>query len=270
MLWAILFGGIALISQYLPTRVGIPIGIAATVFAVWQLGFGDFLAWQTWVVLVIALLVSIRLLLFFLKRKNKKADSIARIKQIKILDSEITERINTRMEYLPELKKTLNEYINRVEYLANNSDELIQPQLYKNIYLDESLKAEGKLKIALLSLTGVLYLYQQGVYKDNLALQRIEDTDKILNDLKTKMSGLNSFVTDSIVRTNVKGYPKASHIAYSYVVFNRFLSMHIDAKPFVHRFYYEGNEKALNRLRDLQNGTNRRIDELLEGAEDEL
>jgi len=120
-----------------------------------------------------------------------------------------------------------------------------------------------------MTLTAVLYLYDQEVYKDNLVLRDIEERDKKLNKLKTKMNGLNSFVKDIIVHTNVKGYPEATHIAYSYVVFNRLLRKFTDNKPFVHKFYFRRSEKAINRLRDLQNETNKRIDELLEGAEDE-
>ncbi|MFC1870404.1 hypothetical protein ACFLYE_03965, partial [Chloroflexota bacterium] len=65
------------------------------------------------------------------------------------------------------------------------------------------------------------------------------------------------------------GYPKAAHIAYSYIIFNRLWKAHFDEMPFVFKFRYKTISKMTNRFRDLQNGTNKRIDDLLDGAEDE-
>ncbi len=247
-----------MISQYLPARVGLPIGFLAAAFAAWQLGFGNFLAWQTWIVLVIGIIVICRLVLTYKDRK-KYSD----------LSSILMQReIELRKEYLPDLKQTLNEYINQVEYLANNSEEALLYKEYDSIWFQGSLKAKGIRKFVF-SITALLYLYQS-LWVGNLAFREIQDIDKKLNELKTKMNGLNTFVKDKMVRTNVKGYQKASHIAYSYVILNRFLKKYPDIKIFAITFYFNTIEKAKNRLRDLQNKTNTRIDELLGGAQYEL
>jgi len=97
----------------------------------------------------IAFLIAIIMTYLLIRRRkrgklNKRAITLS---EISAHQTEIKERIEARKRYLPELKQVLNEYINRVDYLANNHKELISPELYRNIYLDESLNSIGIKKL---------------------------------------------------------------------------------------------------------------------------
>lgn len=205
------------------------------------------------------------------RKKEKLQRKTTSIHQLAASQAEINERIESRKQYLPELKNILNDYIARVEYLANSNDDiLLNPESYDSVYFTESMKPTGVVKKTVSHITAVLHLYDKKLHRNNLKLREIEDTDVVLNEIRTKMEGLNTFVKDRIVRTNVKGYPEAVHVVCSYEVFNRLIRKYFAEKPFVHQIHFKLSEKAITHLRDLQNNTNRRIDELLEGAEDEL
>ena len=226
--------------------------------------------WIAWVASIfggIAFIVSLVMtVLFFKQRKREKQQKrlSSNIYELSANKVKIEKRIRERRGYLPELKILLNDYISRVEYLANNNDELLNLERYKHIYF------KGK-KFGISEKESLLVeLYKLIPKGENLVFREILEKNTELQNLKIRIDGLNSFVKDKRVRTNVKGYPEASYRAYSYIVYNRLQKEHYDDTPVVYKFRYKTIEKMTNRLRNLQNETNKRIDELLEGAEDEM
>ena len=197
-------------------------------------------------------------------RKDKSATKNLNIHEIKEKEAEILSRIESRKEYLPALKSALNSYISRVEYLANNSTESLDLERYKDIYF------KGK-KFGISEKASLLVeLYKFIPIGENLVFREVLEKDTELQNLRTTIDGLGTFAKDKRIRMNIKGYPEASYKAYSYIIYNRLQKEHYDDTSMVYKFRYRTIEKMTNRLRDLQNETNKRIDELLEGAEDEL
>jgi|GEM_PF-4627309 len=217
----------------------------------------------------IAFIWLIGTVIYFIKhRLDKKAVKTPSIHQIKEQEAEISERIENRKKYLPQLKEAMNKYISRVEELANTNEEILNLAHYRKMYLHKIFRFWFIEYTEEQSL--IVELYKRKVYQDNLIFRGIEDSDTILQQISLDIDKYNAHVKDRKVFTAAKGLRPASHIAYSYVVFNRLQRKYFDQMPFVFRFRYKTERKAIDRLRELQNETNQRIDELLEGAEDEL
>jgi len=76
-------------------------------------------------------------------------------------------------------------------------------------------------------------------------------------------------VTDKKLNRYLKGIHKAIIMAYSYIATNKFIKDILKEEPIVKRNRFKWNQGMTNTLKDQHNRINLRIDELLEGAEDE-
>jgi membrane protein implicated in regulation of membrane protease activity len=92
--WAILFGAIALIAQFLPAKIGLPLGFALVVLATWQLWSVQQLNWQASAVIVMLTGVLVyRLYRESTKKSTKQAVKTEVIRQYqRILKKRLTAR----------------------------------------------------------------------------------------------------------------------------------------------------------------------------------
>jgi hypothetical protein len=114
--WTVLFGGLALISQYLPAKYGLPIGFVAIALATWQLGLGSLLNWQSWVVIAL-----IGLLLYRFYREMRKGDRNNR-KVVEMVSGSksqlLTVSPTATVSDLDELYETVNKIVKHKDRLA--------------------------------------------------------------------------------------------------------------------------------------------------------
>ncbi len=182
--------------------------------------------------------------------------------------TEIVKLTEDRKQYLPQLKKLIHDYINRVEFLAKNTDKLYDLKLLKETYMAnriwERTQSSYEDKISLLAL-----LYYR-IYVDNIVFRQVQDEDPKLFKLNQQIDSYGANVKDKKVKNYVKGFKIGSHMAYSYFIFNKLVTNNFDKTPLVIRFYLNQKRKMQDKFRRHQNNINLRIDELLEGAEDEL
>ena len=181
--------------------------------------------------------------------------------------SEMAHVVEERQKYLPKLKQTLIDYVSRVEGITNVSEELVDLEVYREYYKPRPFKILFKKYTEEQSL--VVELAKRKAYIDNLVLREIESTDEILGKLSIKLDEYKTQVKDKQVYNAIRGIKEATHIAYSYVVYNKLWCYYFSAIDFETKFHFKTERKMIDKLRELQNGTNKRIDELLEGAVDE-
>lgn len=129
--YAVFFGGLALLAQYLPARWGIPIGLAAVGLSVWQLGW---VGWPLWLGIALAGLVVWRIFLhrgIFEKVKTGDREQARNI-QSKIMELDISLE-NKKSELSndgdwqqnPDIRGILDKLqaeLNNLGYLVNRSD----------------------------------------------------------------------------------------------------------------------------------------------------
>ena len=180
---------------------------------------------------------------------------------------ELTKLVDDRMVYLPELKIAYENYINRVEYLAKNTDKLCDLDPLRKIYLSNRVWNKQSPVVDILSL-GILLRYK--IFMDNLVFRQVEDEDAELFKLNQQIDSLNANTKDKRVRNFAKGLRKGAHMAYSYYIFSKLVAKYMEKTPYVIRFYLNQGRKMQDKFRQHQNDVNVRIDALLEGAEDEL
>ena len=100
--------------------------------------------------------------------------------------------------------------------------------------------------------------------------KQILTDDTRLFELTQQIDTYNSQVRDKRVRNFANGLPNACHIAYSYVIATQLRRMEYDKIPFYLLFWFWISRKMQERWRKHHNKINAAIQDLLEGAEDEL
>ncbi len=125
----ILFGGIALLAQYLPAKWGIPIGLVVVGLSLWQLGWGG---WPLWLSIALLSLVAWRIFLHrgvFEKEKSEKKEQARQIhNRIIELDNQLENtkaKLSTGKNWQqdPEVRNILDKLqmeLNNLGYLINN------------------------------------------------------------------------------------------------------------------------------------------------------
>jgi hypothetical protein len=182
------------------------------------------------------------------------------------LKSEVSKRVKDRKQYLPQLKEALKEYIAWVEQMAQTDNQLYDLARYKEVYI-------RKRTIGNDAIWGKLW--RQKVCVDNLIYRQIKDTDKTTRDILQRFDTCLTDVKDKKLRKYLrgergdKGIIEASHVAYSYGIFCRLTNKMFKNPPKQASSLFEVERKMIKSLRELHNMINQRIDELLEGAEDE-
>lgn len=101
-----LFGGLAVLAQYLPARFGVPIGVAAVALALWKLGLDGLFSWQSWVIVALIGLV--------LYRSYRAVKSWHDIREVDIAP-------NATLVDLDQVYKTTHEIIERKDKLAEEA-----------------------------------------------------------------------------------------------------------------------------------------------------
>lgn len=129
--YALFFGGLALIAQYLPARWGVPIGLATVGLSAWQLGW---VGWPLWLGIVLAGLVVWRIFLhrgIFEKEKTGKREQ-ARNLHNKIVELDLSlEKKKSELskdgdwQQNPDIRDILDKLqteLNNLGYLVNSYD----------------------------------------------------------------------------------------------------------------------------------------------------
>ena len=128
---AILFGGLAMLAQYLPAKYGVPVGLLAVALSIWQLGW---VGWPLWLGVVLLSLVAYRLfarhgLLEKQGHANKETAQALhnRIMELDALLEKTKRGLSKDEEWQqnPEIRNTLDKLqtdLNNLGYLVNSSD----------------------------------------------------------------------------------------------------------------------------------------------------
>jgi hypothetical protein len=135
--YAILFGGLALLAQYLPARLGIPIGLAAVALSIWQLGW---VGWPLGLAIILTVLVMWRVLInrgIFQKDiekekgKNIKKEQARKLhstimellSQLEVSENKLSENENWQQnQQIRNILDDLQKGLNNLGYLVNNYD----------------------------------------------------------------------------------------------------------------------------------------------------
>ncbi|MFC1964128.1 hypothetical protein ACFLV1_01965 [Chloroflexota bacterium] len=219
-----------------------------------------------WAIAIIGGVIFLVFLWFAIKTKESKAKQLS-LADIDAQRAGISERIERRKQYLPQLKQLIGEYINRVEELAKTDDRVKELERYKTVYTTTKLFK----RLSRGDETGALIgeLYKQLAWKDNLVFRAIEDEDNVLVNISAQVDNLAANEHDTQVKNYIKGFRLAAHMAYSYMILNKISRIHEGSPPMLLKFHHHQERKILDAFRKHQNDVNSRIDELLKGVEDE-
>lgn len=168
-----------------------------------------------------------------------------------------------RIEYLSLLNHSLNDYVERVEFLATCSHDIVDLELYRRTYIKKFKTGKSNYNPG----QQLVYeLYKQHVDRDNLVLRAIEDTDEILRELGDRIERLSLQIADSVIRNIVKEFREAVHVGYSYMVFDRLLNLHFEELPLMMKVRPHKGEKMIERIKDIQGRINTMMEKLAAGA----
>ncbi len=165
--------------------------------------------------------------------------------------SEINARYDERTQYLPQLSNLFKDYINQVEYLAQHNKQLYNIESYQTY-------TTNKLYLAWI------------IYFNNTIFKQIQVDDEELIRIAQLIDTYNSSVKDKRVRKFANGLPSACHIAYSYFITTRLHQAENNRLPMLSQFWFWIGRKRQEHLRKHLNKINIIIQDLLEGAEDEV
>jgi hypothetical protein len=186
-------------------------------------------------VMIIAAIVAI-----VASAKKPKAEKVAIIAQ----------RVRERKRYLPQLKQAIDDYINRMDLLTQN----------KSLYIPERYTASVPTRS----------FKWTWLWVDNHIYKRLQRNDEELDKIRRTIDSYSTRVKDKKVRNFALGLPRASHHAYSYVIYTNLVGALWEKLPFVVRALCWLGRKMQTRFRRHQHETNDRIDELLEGEPDDM
>jgi uncharacterized protein YnzC (UPF0291/DUF896 family) len=228
--------------------------------------------WGAVIVIVSSVILTLVLIFGVFRAKNKQP-SLADINRLK---SEMSERVKTRRQYLPQLKETLKEYISRVEQIAQTDSRLYDLKRYKKLYIRRGFRGLRK-AAARVDQNQTIYweLFYRKVYLDNFVYRKIKLADANTRDILQRFDTYLTDVKDKRLRKYMrgtrrdKGIIEASHAAYSYIIFCTLTNKVFGEVPKPASFLLESERKMTNHLRGLHNMINQRIDELLGGGSDE-
>jgi hypothetical protein len=114
-----------------------------------------------------------------------------------------------------------------------------------------------------------LRLTMQGTLTNNLIFSKVQDEDPELESIGLDIDQCASRVKDKRIRTFVKHLRSICHKTYSAWIYVRLLRQTFDTLPAAADVAFRRERKMLDELQKYQNNLSIRIDELLEGAEDE-
>jgi len=164
--------------------------------------------------------------------------------------TELDALCDARVQYLPQLQSAFIEYFNEIERIISSESRLLDFKTY------------GKYKP---SLTYPFF------FIDNIEFRKAQDEDKELFKIKQKIDTYNSKAKDKRVRKFAEGLPRACQWAYSYVIYTHLCRKEYGGDtPFVIRIWFAFGDKMQIIFRRHLNKINIVIQDLLEGAEDEL
>ena len=175
-----------------------------------------------------------------------------------------------RKQDLPEVKISLAQYISQIEYLAENDNRLYDLEQYKSVYFKNGIKGIRKYNPPdRMKLAYYWELYQrEKVWKDNIIFRSIVKEDKLAGESLNKLNYYIPIITDKKLRKHLQGIIKASYVAYSLVIWFNLGDRILDTNPQIIRGNVRKKEFWLNYFRNICSRANRRIEELLGGAED--
>jgi hypothetical protein len=113
------------------------------------------------------------------------------------------------------------------------------------------------------------WLSRKKIWRDNLLYRQIKDTDTVTHGILQKLNSHKTEIQDKILRRYVDKLPEGSHAAYSYVVFCKFTHLIFQKLPVQTTILFKRERQMIDYLNSLHGKINDRIQQLLDGAEDE-
>jgi hypothetical protein len=175
-----------------------------------------------------------------------------------------------REQDLPEVKKYIAQYISRSQYLAENNKRLYDLDEYKRAYFKDGIKGirkynpQNRMKLAY-----YWELYQrEKIWEDNAIYRSVRNEDETIVEALTKLNYYLPIISDKKLRKCIRAVIKYSQLAYSEVIWFTFGDVLFDAKPSIRIINLKRKQFIVNMYHDLCSRANKRIEELLSGAED--
>lgn len=179
--------------------------------------------------------------------------------------------VKTRQQYLPKVKECLAQYISHVKYLAENDNRLYSLEEYKEVYFKQGIKGVRKRQPHNRIKEAYWWeLYQrEKIWKDNAVYRQIKKDDDETKELLNKIEYYIPIITDKKLRRNIQYMIKYSHIAYSCLIWFKLGDELFKPVPKISNANQKRKESIVNTFHNTCSNTFKRIDALLQGAEDE-